>query len=308
MSGVFLFGGQYAMIVLMEQFTITIILAVLGLVMGSFAGATVWRLRSRQLVEDKAAGEKVDAKELKRLAPLTAGPLADDRSRCLSCGHQLAWYDLLPLASWLSTGGKCRYCHARIGWFEPLMELGTAGLFVASYLLWPVALTSAAAVLFFGLWLVAAVMLVILFAYDLKWFLLPNVVVFPLMGVGALMAIVGLAQAPDTLGHVYGLLGAVVILSGIYYALWLLSKGQWIGFGDIKLGLALALIVADWRLAFIALFAANFIGCLIVLPGMVAGKITRTTRVPFGPLLIIGTVVALLAGRFILDWYMRALI
>src|SRR3954468_7466811 len=99
------------MIVLMEQLLICVTLMILGLCLGSFAGATVWRLRARQLVEDKAEGEKVDGKEYKKLLPLTQTTTATDRSRCLHCGHTLAWYDLLPLVSWVSTKGRCRYCH-----------------------------------------------------------------------------------------------------------------------------------------------------------------------------------------------------
>jgi prepilin signal peptidase PulO-like enzyme (type II secretory pathway) len=81
-------------------------------------------------------------------------------------------------------------------------------------------------------------------------------------------------------------------------------KGQWIGFGDVKLGLALALLTADWQLAFIALFAANLIGCLLVIPGMITGKVTRTTRIPFGPLLIVGTVIAVIWGPALIQAYM----
>ena len=94
--------------------TILVIVAALGAVMGSFIGAQVWRVRARQLVEDKQAGEPVDTLELRRLKPLLM-PLKDDRSRCLSCGHELRWYDLLPVVSWLVTRGRCRYCRAPIG-------------------------------------------------------------------------------------------------------------------------------------------------------------------------------------------------
>lgn len=298
------------MIVLMEQIIIVISLVVLGLAMGSFAGATVWRLRGRQLVEDKAAGEKVDSHEYKTLLPLTKTKLSRDRSRCLHCGHQLAWYDLLPLVSWLSVKGKCRYCGVRIGWFEPLIEIGTALLFIVSYLFWPEMLGTPLAVVHLGLWLIVCVMLVILFAYDLKWFLLPDVVVFPLLAVAVLIALLHILTSPSALtaSSLLNLFGAALILSGFYYVLWLVSKGQWIGFGDVKLGLALALLLGDWQLAFIALFAANLIGCLYIIPGMIAGKISRTTRVPFGPLLIMGGVIALLFGPHILDLYMSSLI
>jgi leader peptidase (prepilin peptidase)/N-methyltransferase len=291
------------MIMFMEQILLCVILAVLGLIMGSFAGATAWRIRARQLVQDKASGEKIDNKEYEQLLKLTKTTTKTDRSRCLHCGHVLVWYDLIPLASWVSTKGKCRYCHKKIGWLEPLTEIGVAAVFVSSFLLWPEALMGPLQIAHFILWLIACVLLAILFIYDLKWFLLPNVVVFPLIGIGVIVAAIRILTLSDLGMALTTLAIAVVILSGLYFVLWLISKGQWIGLGDVKLGLALALLLADWQLAFIALFAANVIGCLFVIPGMLAGKVTRKTRVPFGPLLILGGIVAMLAGQFIQAWY-----
>ena len=293
------------MIVLMDILLISV-LAVLGLCAGSFAGATVWRLRAKQLVEDKAEGEQVDKSEYDTLLPLTKATVKTDRSRCLHCGHTLQWYDLLPLVSWMSTGGKCRYCHERIGWFEPLMELGMAALFVLSFLLWPFAIQTSIEIGLFALWIIAAVLLIILFAYDLKWFLLPNRAMFPLIFVTAIIAVLQIALSPDWVGTLISMLIGVFILSGLYLLLWLVSKGEWIGFGDVKLGLALAFIVADWQLAFLALFAANFFGLLIVLPGMLMGKISRQTRVPFGPLLILGALFSFFFGHDIIQWYMSS--
>lgn len=291
------------MIVLMEEILIYSALVVTGLAMGSFAGASVWRLRGRQLVEDKAAGEKVSSKEYSTLLPLTKTTFTSDRSQCLHCNHTLAWYDLIPLVSWVSTGGRCRYCHKKIGYFEPLIEIGVALLFVASYALWPTPLESTTEIMQFLLWLVACVLLAILFVYDLKWFLLPNYIVFPLIAVGSLVSFLVFLDSPDSLAALLSIFAATVILSGLYLLLWAISKGQWIGFGDVKLGLGLALLLANWQLAFIALFAANLIGCLLVIPGMLAKKITRKTRVPFGPLLIAGAIFAALAGHFVIDWY-----
>jgi len=292
----------------MEQILLCVILAVFGLVMGSFAGATAWRIRARQLVQDKADGEKVDNKEYAQLLPLTKTTTKMDRSRCLHCGHILAWYDLLPLVGWASTKGTCRYCHEKIGWLEPLIELGMASLFVTSYLFWPEALTGPLQIVHFVLWLIAGVLLAILFVYDLKWYLLPNVVVFPLIGVGIVVAAVNILTLGNLGMSLANLIIAVFILSGLYFILWLISKGQWIGFGDVKLGLGLALLLGDWQLAFIALFSANVIGCLFVIPGMLTGKVTRRTRVPFGPLLILGTIIAMLAGPFIQAWYFTSFI
>lgn len=292
----------------MDHTLIYIVLAVVGLAMGSFAGATVWRLRASELKQEKKAGEKVDAKEYEKLLPLTKSSVIADRSRCLHCGHTLKWYDLIPLVSWLSTGGKCRYCKEFIGWFEPAIEIGTALLFVISYAFWPEPLNVAHEAVTFGLWLVACVMLVILFVYDLKWYLLPNYVVFPLIGVATAIALISLLATPDVMGTLVSIVLSAGILSGLYFLLWLVSKGTWIGFGDVKLGLALALLLGQWQLAFLALFAANIIGCLIVLPGMLSGKLTRKTRVPFGPLLIAGGIIAMLWGHSIINWYFMAFI
>jgi prepilin signal peptidase PulO-like enzyme (type II secretory pathway) len=184
------------------------------------------------------------------------------------------------------------------------MEVVVAGYFVASYLLWPVPLTGGLELVQFGLWLAIGVGLAILFAYDQKWFLLPDVVTFSLVALAGVFAVIEVAQASDHLAAVWSIVGAVAILSGVYLMLWWVSKGRWVGFGDVKLGLVLALLLGDWRLAFIALFAANLIGCLVILPGLMSGVLTRTARVPFGPFLIVGALVAFFAGRAILDWYL----
>lgn len=279
-------------------------LGFLGLCLGSFAGAQVWRLRARQLAEDKKAGEPYDKKEYKQLAQLRVHTGVDDRSRCLSCHHQLAWYDLIPLVSWVSTGGKCRYCRVGIGFFEPLIELSTAALFVLAYNTWQPMLTQPVLLTQFILWLIAIVMLVILSAYDLKWFLLPDKIIYPLIGVSILYAVLSLSQTSNMADSLVSLGGAVLIFSGIYLILWLVSSGQWIGFGDVKLGLVLGLLLGKWELALLALFLANLIGCLIVIPGLLTKKLTRTTQVPFGPMMIAGFFIAAQWGGHIIDWYL----
>lgn len=281
-----------------------IALGLLGLCLGSFAGAMVWRLRARQLAEDEVAGEPVDALEVKSLQRLNGTLTTHDRSLCLNCGHRLKWYDLIPLVSWLSTAGRCRYCKRFIGWFEPAIELGTAALFVASYLLWPEPLQAPMAIMQFILWLIIAVGFVILFVYDLKWFILPDRVVFPLMVVAGCMAILNVLSTSELDYALLSLGGSLLILAGLYWVIYLVSKGRAVGFGDVKLGVVLALVLADYQLAFIALLAANLLGCLLVLPGMLMGKIKRSSHVPFGPLLIAGTCIALFAGSWIMIWYM----
>lgn len=282
-------------------------LVLLGLVFGSFAGATVWRLRARQLVADKAAGEHVDHTEYKKLKELAHEKPLKDHSRCLNCGYRLRWYDLIPLVSWIALSGRCRDCRKPIGIMEPLIELGTAAFFVVSYVLWPFDLTTGLQITQFIIWLISGVGLAIMFAYDARWFLLPDKINFAVIGLGLVSAILMITESPNHVGALLNVIGSIAVLSGIYYALYLISKGRWIGFGDIKLGLGLGLLLGDWQLAFIGLFFANLIGCLIVIPLMATGKLKRNSHVPFGPLLIAGAIVAKLVGMGIAAFYAPSL-
>lgn len=314
----------------METLPIVGILAVLGLLFGSFAGAQVWRIRARQLRDDDlrlselkkkgklsqdenqekaylAEDTKARKQERAQLDGLI-GSVSNDYSRCLKCQHRLAWYDLLPLLSWLSTRGKCRYCKAPIGALEPLIEIGVAIMFVLSYLLWPLPLVNLLDGAVLILWLIGVVLLAILFVYDIKWFLLPDLIVFPLMAVGILMGILRAIDANNILLYGASILGAALALSGLYFLLWFISRGRWVGFGDVKLGLGLALILADWRLALLALFLANLIGTLVVLPGMVLGKISRKMHIPFGPLLIAGMIISMLVGEKVVTFYINSIL
>ena len=300
-------------------------LAIIGMVMGSFAGAQVWRLRACQLRDDFEyektlrkkkkltdqendelkeihAENKAVKIEREKLSSLLKGKIRDDRSRCLSCKHELAWYDLIPVVSWVSLGGKCRYCHTNIGWVEILLELGMAMLFAISIWWWSA--FDVIGVIQLVLWLVSLVLLAVLFVYDARWFLLPDKVNWAFVVIGAVFASLELYQSTDLATSSMSLIGSVGILSGIYLILHIVSKGKWIGFGDVKLGLGLGLFLGDWLMALLALFLANLIGTLMVLPGMIRGTLKGGTRIPFGPLLIVGFLTTWFLGEKILSWYM----
>ncbi len=287
----------------MEQVVVYIALVLIGACLGSFAGATVWRLRARQLLFDKKHKEPYDKDEFKRLKPLLDKKTIEDRSQCLHCGYALKWYDLIPVISWLTLGGRCRSCRTFFGWFELLMELGTALFFVLSYAFWPLPLETSLQITHFVLWLIAGVIMAILFAYDMKWFLLPDRLNIGLAVVGALIVAVLALQSADPVATVLNAAGAVLILAGLYAALFIVSRGAWVGLGDVKLGVGLALLLADWQLAFLALFLANLLGSLIVAPLLATKKLKRTSKVPFGPLLIAGAILAWFVGPAILAWY-----
>ena len=296
------------MIVLMNDILIYVALVMVGAACGSFAGAQLWRLRASQLVEDKEAGEKVNEKEYKRLLPLTKQKGLKDRSIDLDTGKQLAWYDLIPIASWLALRGKSRYSGKPIGIFEFLMEIGVAVFFVLTYVFWPSPLTSPIEIAKFVIWLIAGVILAIQFATDYKWQILWTWLSCALIALGFVYAALTIISAPDTWDAFVSVAGSVSILGGLYFILYLVSRERWVGLGDAILGLGLGLLLADWMLAFIALFMANLIGTIVVLVGFATRKIKRGQHVPFGPFFIAGTIIALLFGDMIIRWYFTILL
>lgn len=253
-------------------------LGLLGLCMGSFVNALVWRLhKNRDFVRE--------------------------RSECTHCHHVLAWYDLVPVVSWLSLRGRCRYCHQPIE-DSPLVELGVSGLFVLSYIFWPFGFATVASQVVFGLWLVVLVLLAALFVYDQRWSLLPDKLVFPLIGLACVVSAMRFfaLEKLAPLDGAFMIAGGVTVMSGLYAVLYVVSKGAWVGFGDVKLNIALGAMLG-WSGALLAVFLANILGVLVVVPGLLSKKLTRRSRVPFGPFLIAAFVITWLWGRLILDWY-----
>ena len=283
--------------------SIAIACGAFGLVLGSFAGAQVWRLRARQLVADKKAGESYNKAEYKKLSLLLKGKKQQDRSRCLSCGHQLGLRDLIPLISWLSTSGRCRYCGKRIGYFEPLMELSLAVAFMVSFLAWPWHLAGLQWALF-AVWCISLVALIMLVAYDIKWRILPDFLTVSYGLVSLVFVVLRYFIVTDV--KLYSLAIALIIMSGVYGVLYLISKGKWIGLGDVKLGVGLGLILASWQTAFVGLFLANLIGCVLVIPGLASKKLKANSEIAFGPLLALGSFISFFVGARIMDWLVIA--
>jgi leader peptidase (prepilin peptidase) / N-methyltransferase len=255
---------------------ITVVLVLLGLVLGSFINALVWRLHEGK---DWVRG----------------------RSECPHCHHLLAAKDLVPVLSWLALRGKCRYCHQTID-DNPLVELAVPLLFVASYHWWPLQF-SGSGLFMFIVWLLFLVGFVALATYDLRWFLLPNRIVFPLVGL-AILQLASLVVFYDAGWRdvLDPSLGALTI-AGLFYVLFQLSKGTWIGGGDVKLGMVLGLLAGDILRSLAVLFIASLIGTFYALPLLLTGKARRGTHLPFGPFLILGLIVVKLFGTHLLNWY-----
>lgn len=278
---------------------ISVVLAVLGSLFGSFACAQVWRLRARQLEVDRRDGEVVDEVEYKQLKSLLR-PVSKDRSECLRCHHQLAWYDLLPILGWVLVGGKCRYCRKPIGVAEFLAEVGLAVAFVLSFFYWPHKLLSVADIGLFSIWLIALVFMTILLIYDAKWSLLPFSLNISLIVVGVVFF--GVASLQHGV-NIMSAGGGLLLLSGLYL---LFSLFGWVGVGDGILGFGLALFLSRWELAFLTLFLANVLGCFMMIPLMITKRIGRHARVPFGPFLMVATFIAMLWGSSLISWFFHA--
>lgn len=254
---------------------IVLLLIVLGLCLGSFVNAFVWRLHAGK---DWVKG----------------------RSECTHCHHKLGPLDLIPVLSWVFLRGKCRYCHKKIE-DSPLVEIVLPTLFVLSYLYWPYVLQGSGLITFV-FWLVFLVGFLALAVYDLRWFILPNKMVFPLIAL-AIFQVVAIAIYDKDWRMLAGAgLGALVV-SGTFYLLFQISKGTWIGGGDVKLGLVLGLLAGGLLEGFLLLFTASVAGMLAALPMIIQGKAHRKTQLPFGPFLIIGLIFVTLFGMEVIDWY-----
>lgn len=280
---------------------IILLLIVLGLVLGSFVNALVWRLREQDELDYPEIASKKSSKGKKPTREELS--ILRGRSMCPDCHHTLAAKDLVPVFSWLSLEGKCRYCRRPISWQYPVVEALTALFFVISYISWPSEL-SGLGIGYFAAWLLSLVMFVALAVYDFHWFELPDRVVWPLAGLAIAWKAIEALAAHDGGVLMGSILGAVVI-AGLFGAIYFVSKGQWIGFGDVKLGIALGLLAGSPLKAALVIFVASIIGTFATLPMLLHRKKHVMTRhIPFGPALLLATFIVVLWGDLAIQWYM----
>lgn len=267
--------------------------------MGSFVEALVWRLHQQETRHPSSSKKRPTTNFDKQLS------IVHGRSMCAHCHHQLAAQDLVPLFSWLWLRGKCRYCQGPIGRQAPLIELATAALFVVSYVAWPLGLSMVGLVqLIF--WLVFIVGFVALIVYDYRWMLLPNKIVFSLTLLAILQTLI-VAGLQHRFSVVIGAALGCAVLGGLFLGLFQVSGGKWIGGGDVKLGAMLGILLASPTLSLLVLFLASTSGSVVSVPLLLSGRVKRSTRIPFGPLLLLAAIATQLVGRSIIHWYQRAL-
>ena len=254
-----------------------IIIFLFGLAAGSFLNCVIYRLESNQ-------------------------SFLKGRSFCPHCKHQLGFWDLMPVLSFIMLGGKCRYCQKRIPLQYPLIELSTGLLFVFTKL----EITTMGVIPSFY-WLTIISFLIVIFVYDLKHYIIPDKVIYPAIGITLFYDFyLGFTKSPLILGDFVNQLLSATGAAGFFAAIVIVSRGKWMGVGDIKLAFLMGLILGLPSIL-VALFLAFLSGAIIGVGLIVSGKKTMKSEVPFGPFLVTGTFIALFWGQELINWYVKSI-
>jgi len=244
------------------------------------------------------------------LARINTGRSWGGRSQCMTCRHTLAWYDLIPLMSFVFLGGKCRYCRARVGLWYVLLELLTL---VWVVLVWVVVGWGTS---FMILSLTGGALLLLSF-YDARHMIIPDQILLVL----TILTLVGILLTGGSM-PIYGSLTGIASWSNRFIALvgipfpflvmWLVTKGRTMGFGDIKLmawmGLSLG-IVAGIESLLMAVWMGGLFSIIILTLRLLTKTslitsprlkhILHQSHIPFGPFLVIGYMTNVLGLHFL---------
>lgn len=239
------------------------------------------------------------------LRSITSESWISGRSRCDSCKNTIAWYDNIPLLSFIILRGKCRYCKEPILPLHPMVEVLTGVLLVWWYwggFLFFKLTQSPLSVLQPLFWLAVGLLLIYLFIIDFNYMILPDRPVFALLAVVVLyriaLVVSGIMQTQD----LYYTILAAVLSCAFFFSLWFFTKGNGMGFGDVKLVIPLALLLGPQKML-VCLFLSFVIGAIVGLILIIFGRGKLKTAIPFGPFLIASTGLSLLWGDFIFAWY-----
>jgi len=283
-------------------FLIVFLVFILGLVIGSFLNVVIWRLETDE-------------------------SFVTGRSHCPKCRKDLGALDLIPILSYLFLRGKCRYCRKKISWEYPLVELITGLLFCFVWIrhggfinsaefsiFLPAMLTQALQagnfqfsniLLLIRDWVLVSSMIVI-FVFDFKHYLISDKVIYftaaSLIIFDLALFFLGQLAIADLVSF---------LLAGVFGILFFLiqfvvSHGRWIGEGDIRLGFLMGLALG-WPGILWALFLAYFLGAIVGGILMIIDWKKIKSAIPFGPFLVIGTLVILFYGETLINWYWQSL-
>jgi len=227
------------------------------------------------------------------------------RSRCLSCGTVLKWYDLIPVLSFLIQKGKCRYCRQRISWQYPLVELFTGILFVLllNYKLGIMnhEIFNFEFILYSLFLILNSCFLIIIFVYDLKHYIIPDKIIYPAILIALLFNLLNY-ELRITNYELLNIFLAAFSTAAFFLFLVLVSQGKWMGLGDVKLVFLIGLILG-WPDVLIALFLAFLSGAIVGIGLIIFGKKKLKSQIPFGPFLTGATILVILFGQYLTGWF-----
>jgi len=235
---------------------------IFGLSVGSFLNVVICRLETKETI-------------------------ISNRSYCPQCRAVLKWYDLIPVLSFLFQKRRCRYCKKKISWQYPVVEIATGLLFL---LIFNLQFTIFDLIYYF----IIISFLIIIFVYDLKHYIIPNKIVYP----GIVISLLYLLFVIQDSFFLYFL--SAFIASGFFLALVLVSKGKWMGLGDVKLAFLMGLILG-WPNIFLALFLSFLSGAVIGVGLIFFGKKGFKSQIPFGPFLAGSTILVMFYNLYLID-------
>ncbi len=243
------------------------LVTVMGLMIGSFLNVCIYRL------------------------PRQMSPVRP-RSSCTTCGHMIAWYENIPIASYLVLRGRCHGCGSPISIIYPIIEAITGLMFLGAYLLYGPSLLLIARLIF-------GCVMIVLFVIDLQHKILPNVITLPGIVIGFLLSIVA---GPGWLDSLIGILAGGGVLWAIAEVYYRVRHEEGLGMGDVKmLGMIGAFL--GWKLMLLTLVLASFSGTLVGIVILVTKKESLKYALPFGTFLAVGAIAAAVVGDRLLTWY-----
>lgn len=260
-----------------------ILSSILGLFIGSFISCIVYRVYNNK-------------------------SFIKGHSICPNCNHKLGVLDLIPLFSYLSLKGRCRYCNQKISKQYPIIEISTGIMFflVAFFLnasfLTQGFLNLEFLNLLFHFFVVSC--FIMIFVFDLRWFIIPDGLTFSAIAVTLVylfsQTFIFNVMTPDEL--LMRVITAFIVFL-FFFALYFFSDGKAMGFGDVKLVIFLGLLLGFPNIL-PALFIAFATGAIIGLAMMAFKKRGMKSEIPFGPFLVFGTFIALFFGDHLINWYL----
>lgn len=263
------------------QIIFIILMFILGACFGSFLCCSARRIKYRQTHKH---------------------PLGH-RSVCPHCKYQLKWYDNIPIISWFVLHGRCRKCHRKIGILEIASEILTALTFLLLNFTIDVATANAFEWAIFGAIIIFSMILIFLAIYDGAYGELPTLALFLAIIVAVIILVVKeakiLSMHPFSAELIYRPIFAVLVLGGLYLAIYIFSKGKWVGDGDWLLGTAIGIALFDPWLALITLFLSNFFATIVMYP---VTKTKKTKKVHFGPFLAAAFIITYVFSEFFLSF------